>query len=181
MSFPRRAFFWEVTHALTMLPGLAVRGSTSYRVFCVCSMAYHLTKAIVVASCSRKNQKTGSQLLRLDLTSQLLACAFNANGLFGVAVSMSCMVLSTRCDVRINRERRAHFVMNGLAIMASVGLSSPTAAGLFALMICCKAMSVALGSDALHSAMHLVAHHAFRSHLAAKQSSNNRQCYRSCN
>lgn len=98
----------QIWHAATMVPGLFL-SDMFYRIFCTCSILYHLSKAC--------NSSYTNFLLRMDLMSQLVVCVIHAsNNIVGRFIWYS-IFYSMMLD--LPTEKDTHIVLNGICMLIS--------------------------------------------------------------
>ena len=151
-----RCKFWELAHAVTMLPGLFLpmrAGTAPYKAFCVCSFTYHMCKSLF------KHKKTHTLLLRADLLSQLLACVMNNKRSNAYIYAVICA--SPFINVNDLRQKRIHLVLNGTCILYVNRLRRGPALLGWTSVIFCSLIANITDKQFYHSLMHLLGHLAF--------------------
>lgn len=147
---------WEVVHALTMLPGFIVSPqSVAYKLFCGISCAYHFCKAF-----RKRKFKTIQFLQRADLISQLVACLANSKSIHQRTIILGMLVISSRLNIRKEKERRIHLGLNGASILLCNGFTAPSIY-MWTMVFACCVLANTTHIQVFHSLMHLFGHAAF--------------------
>lgn len=153
---------WELIHAFTMVPGLYIYPNIyrviAYKLFCLSSIFYHIY--LHLQGCDICRLRTSS-FLRLDLTSQLIACFASSKGIVAKKCILIIILYCINIDINIKSRKRTHIMYNGLAIMiASIGYGH---ASLFYWLgvIMFAILFQITKQNIYHSLMHLCSHIAF--------------------
>ena len=147
--------YWELVHALTMIPGFVFK-NWYYRLFCSCSITYHCFRGFFP-----NKDKYINKLLHIDLLSQLIACLFTANELNRKAIIFIPILLSFMINVK--QQKYQQLAMNGVSIFVSN--NNPEAVYNWVGVMSLCVMYNLTKNEWIHSLMHLMAHWAYRKSL----------------
>lgn len=147
---------WELIHAITMLPGFFISPkSLSYRALCGISCAYHFCKSL-----KKRRRNLVYMLQRADLAAQLLVCLANAKYDHHREIIIYMMLIATQLNVKNEKQRRLHLIINGISILICNGFVKPSIYMWGMVFTCCVATNLT-HIQIFHSAMHLFGHAAF--------------------